>query len=91
MMAVTGEQFDQMKQEPRSRWAGLIQKLLRSADGHVEPQPIPEEDDYPAGRRRIDQAIRSLGRHRGLKLSVLRKGKFFLVKRVGTVSTEVTQ
>lgn len=89
-MAITGEQFDEFK-ESRSPWSGLIKKLLHSKDGHVEIQAIPDEHDSKHGRRQMNQSIRALARYHGFSVSLVPRGKTFLVKRVKSLKDEVMQ
>jgi hypothetical protein len=88
---ITSEEFDQIKQMPRSRWAKCIQKLLRSKDGAVETEHITEEEDTPYQRRKMQQAIYSLARHNNLSVSVIQRGRSFLIQRKCLIGQEATQ
>jgi hypothetical protein len=76
------QEFEQLKQRPRSRWSGCIQKLLRSKDGAVETEIIPSEIDTSYEREKARKAIVSLARHYGLRVSITRNEKQFYIKRL---------
>jgi hypothetical protein len=82
------QEFEQLKQRPRSRWAGCIQKLLRSNDGAVETETIPE-DFTPYQQLNARKAITSLARYWGIQVSITRKDNQFYIKRVAKI--EATQ
>jgi hypothetical protein len=52
-MAITSEEFERIKQAPRSKWSECIQHLLRAKDGEVYSQKLSAEDNNPMdGSRR---------------------------------------
>jgi hypothetical protein len=88
-MAITSEEFERIKQAPRSKWSECIQHLLRAKDGDVYSQTVPAVDNNTHGRQSARKAITALAHHYGLKVSCVWDGRVFHVQRMG--KTESTQ
>jgi hypothetical protein len=81
-MAITSEEFERIKQAPRSKWSECIQHLLRAKDGEVYSQKLSAEDNNPHGRQSARKAIAALAHHYGLKVSCVWDGRVFHVQRL---------